>query len=153
RDQLAWFDRLPLRGLRVLVGRSRPQPSRIARALSRLGAEVHEYPRLRSAPAPRPDRIDEAFATLPTRDWVLFSSPAGATRFWAEAGERGLDSRCLAACRVAALGKATVAALVRRGITPEVGIRTFETGSVARAIESRGSLHGASVLFPREGHL
>lgn len=153
RDRLAWFDRLPLRGLRILVGRSRPQPSRVARALARLGAEVHEHPRLRSAPAPRPDRIDLAFQSLDVRDWVLFSSPAGVARFWAEAAERGLDVRCLGGARIAALGKATADALTRRGLLPEVRLRTFDMDTVAAALAEHLPLAGSSILFPREVHL
>lgn len=153
RDRLAWFDQLPLRGVRVLVGRSRPQPSRIARALSRLGAEVHEHPKLRSAAAPRPAEIDRAFAALAAADWVVFSSPAAVNRFWAEALERGLDARALGGVRIAAVGRATASALGRRGIVPDVRTRTFETTAIETELTSFGSLDGAAILFPREGHL
>ncbi|MQA90298.1 MAG: uroporphyrinogen-III C-methyltransferase [Gemmatimonas sp.] len=153
RDQLAWFDRLPLRGIRVLIGRSRPQPSRIARALARLGAEVHEYPRLRSAAAPRSLEVDGGFAELPSSDWILFTSRPAVIRFWAEALERGLDARCLAGVKVAALGRATATALSRRGIVADVRTRTFESKSVARELARFGPLDGQRILFPREGHV
>ena len=50
RGEIAWFDQLPLHGRRILVARSRAQSSRIVSSLTRLGAEVTEYPRLRAAP-------------------------------------------------------------------------------------------------------
>ncbi|HUE97408.1 MAG TPA: uroporphyrinogen-III C-methyltransferase [Longimicrobiaceae bacterium] len=152
RERLAWFDRLPLRGKRVVVARSRPQPSRLAKALERLGADVLEYPTLRSRPA-RPDAATErTLDELASYRWLIFSSPVGVAHFWKRLEARGLDARALAGARIASLGIATTAALRRRGITPEVARRTFEVEAVGAALEAFAPLAGTTMLFPREGN-
>jgi len=44
RERLAWFERRPLAGRRIVVGRTRPGRSRLAASLRALGAEVVEAP-------------------------------------------------------------------------------------------------------------
>jgi uroporphyrinogen III methyltransferase / synthase len=153
RDRLGWFDRLPLRGSRILIARSRAQPSRLARAFASLGAEVSEYPRLRTAPVTGSEEIERAFAALGTYRWLMFTSPAAVRHFWREVGRRGLDARCLGGIRIASLGIATTRALRRRGIVPEVTTRTFDPHTVSAMLEEAGSVAGERVLFPREAHV
>jgi uroporphyrinogen III methyltransferase/synthase len=153
REQLAWFDRLPLRGKRIVVGRSRPQPSRIAKALAALGADVQEHPKLRSEPVGKSPAVDQLFAQLPTASWLLFTSPAAVTEFRAHADARNLDARCVARLRIASLGAATTRALRGFGIRPDLSTRTFDETRVIEGMGGFGALSGATVLFPREGHL
>lgn len=152
-EELAWFDRLPLHGVRILIGRSRPQPSRIARALARLGAEVQEYPHLVDAAADDDAAIDTSFRMLSSYRWLLFTSPAAVKYFRAAAEVRGLDARALADIRIAACGWATGQALRKQGIIPEVTTRTFRIEAVLARLEEFGSLAGERILFPREVHL
>ena len=55
REALAWLERRPLHGRRVVVTRARAQASGLARALRALGAEVVELPAIRIEP-----RLDSA---------------------------------------------------------------------------------------------
>ena len=50
REQLAWFERAPLRGRSVAVTRARAQASGLAARLEELGAEVIEAPAIRIEP-------------------------------------------------------------------------------------------------------
>ncbi|MEX2572596.1 MAG: uroporphyrinogen-III C-methyltransferase [Gemmatimonadota bacterium] len=152
-ERLSWFDQRPLSGVRILVGRSRPQRSRIAAALSHMGADVLEHPILRVAPAPRPANVDAGFSTLSRTDWVVFTSSAAVSRFWVEAADRGLDSRCLGAVRVAAFGQATADALRSCGIVADVHVRNFRPERALAEFARFGPLSGKQVLFPREAHL
>src|SRR5690606_29990011 len=70
RDRVGWYDQLPLRGRRVLVARTRPQPSRIASALNRLGADVLEFPRLAAAPVPLTGVDAEMLSRLAEYGWL-----------------------------------------------------------------------------------
>jgi len=148
REQLAWFDRLPLRGTRVLVARSRPQASRLSAALRAAGAQVTEHPLLQSATTDDAPRLDQALTGLTSYDWILFSSTASVKHFWRLLSTRGLDSRSLGQVRVAALGKATIAALRRRGVAAEVAASTFDPGRVAERLQSLFPLRASRVLFP-----
>ncbi|WP_418177438.1 uroporphyrinogen-III C-methyltransferase, partial [Akkermansia sp.] len=50
RDSLAWFEKLPLFGKRIVVTRTRAQAGELSVRLRRLGAEVLEMPTIRMAP-------------------------------------------------------------------------------------------------------
>ena len=153
REQLAWFDKLPLRGKRVVVARSRPQESRIAASLRRLGAEVLEYPKLRAEPADLSSSETPVFGRLGDYRWVVFTSPAGVRHFWHRLRDVRLDARALGGVRIASFGIATTRALRKRGIEPEVAARTFDVEAVAESLGEAGPLEGARVLFPREANL
>lgn len=153
REQLSWFDKLPLRGKRVVVARSRPQKSRIAASLSRLGAEVVEYPKLRSEPADLSPSGIAVLGRLREYGWIVFTSPAGVRHFWDRLKDRRLDARALAGARIASFGVATTRALRKRGIEPEVAARTFDVEAVAESLAQVRLLEGARVLFPREANL
>lgn len=151
REELAWYDRRSLNGKRVLVGRTRAQPSRIAAALRRAGADVLEYPNLRALSTDQPDDVDRAIASLREYDWLVFTSPAAVIHFWRELAARDLDTRATAGLRVAAFGKATIDALEARGIRPDLAARTFAPSVVAERMAAMKPM--SRILFPREAHL
>jgi uroporphyrinogen III methyltransferase/synthase len=153
RERLAWFDHRPLQGRRILVARSRAQPSRISAALRARGAEVYDFPRLRSEHTVPSLAVDRAIDALSGYDWLLFTSPAGVQHFWTALSVRGIDARGLAGVRVAALGKATADALSNRGVTADLGARTFDSAAVADRLGEMGGVEGLRILFPREGHI
>lgn len=153
RSRIAWFDTRPLTGRRVLVARSRPQPSRIAASLRRLGADVVDLPALRDVAEPLTGETEARLADLTGYAWLLFSSPAGVDHFWRLLRASGRDSRSLGAAKVASLGAATTTALRRHGIEPDVATRTFEVDAVASALATASGVSGLRVLFPRESNL
>jgi uroporphyrinogen III methyltransferase / synthase len=150
RARIDWFACRPLHGLRVLVPRSRSQPSRLARTLRARGAEVVEYPKLQLLPPARPEALRDAADNVWRYDWVLFTSPTAVERFWAEVVGRGRDVRHLAAVRFACFGAATITALARRGIRAEVAEPTFVAAAAVDALAAVAPLDGARVLFPRD---
>ncbi|HET8656555.1 MAG TPA: uroporphyrinogen-III C-methyltransferase, partial [Longimicrobiaceae bacterium] len=124
RDRLAWFERRPLFGLRVLVPRSRTQRSRLARNLAALGADVLEAPRMSIEPGASP-ALGAAVRELDRFAWVALTSPTAVERFWGELLEAGLDARALAGVRFACFGTTTGAALLKHGIRPDFARPTF----------------------------
>jgi uroporphyrinogen III methyltransferase/synthase len=150
RDDLNWYERRPLRGLRAVVPRSRTQPSRLARSLARLGAEVTEFPRLRLAPPEDPVPLRRALHGLGAYHWVVFTSPTAVERFWEELFAEGMDARACAHARFACFGMATSAALERRGIRADVARPSFVPDTAARAMEASGTTRGVRILFPGE---
>ncbi|HWV57211.1 MAG TPA: uroporphyrinogen-III C-methyltransferase [Longimicrobiales bacterium] len=151
REHLDWFEARPLFGRRVLVPRSRPQPSRLAARLRVLGAEVIEFPAAVSLPARDPGPLREAAARLSEYDGLLFTSAIAVRRFWKELVEAGLDARALRGPRIVACGTATTTALHRFGIHPDVALSTYDAERVVAAFEARvgGALPG-TILFPSE---
>jgi uroporphyrinogen III methyltransferase/synthase len=121
---LAWFERRPLFGRRIVVTRTRQQASALSRALRDVGADPIEVPVIEIAdPADGGAALRHAVARLATYDWIVVTSPNGAARLGRALDAAHLDARAFGAARVAAIGPATAAALrplgVRADLVPE----------------------------------
>jgi uroporphyrinogen III methyltransferase/synthase len=116
RDQLAWFERRALWGLRLLVTRAAAKADFLAQRLEDLGAVAERLPAIELAPMPRSGRLAQAIRNLPQTDWVFFTSPEGIG--WLSHALRGYrkDLRVLAGCAIAAIGTKTAQAIEDRGI-------------------------------------
>jgi len=150
QDKLSWFEPRSLRGARILVGRSRAQPSRLARTLAGLGASVTEFPGTRAAPCTRPELLREAIARLEPGGWVVFTSSTSVERFGEDLRSLRMDTRNLAGIRFAGFGTVTANAIRRLGIEPDVETATFDVETVVSRLGGSSALRGARILFPRE---
>lgn len=150
RETLAWFDRSPLLGKRVVVARSRPQLSRISRALARLGADVLEAPRLTDEPTPLNPDDAAAIENAGEAGWIVFTSVPSVRHFWRVISAAGRDSRSLGSAKVASLGAETTKALRRLGIVPDVATRTFDVDRISALLGQRGPLGGDRILLLRD---
>lgn len=148
REQLAWFDRLPLFGQTVLVTRTRQQASGLSAVLRQAGAEVIEAPTIAIEPAADLGALDEAIGDLRRFDWLVLTSPNGAERFFDRLGALGGDARSLAGVQIAAVGPATAEALRQRSIEPDLIPEEFTTRSLAEAMTAAG-VAGRRVLLAR----
>ncbi len=123
RQQLAWFERLPLFGKTVIVTRPRHQAAEIMRRLERLGACVLHQPVVEIGPPPDPSEVDAVLDRLLEFDWLVFTSANGVSAFLNRLVDRGHDLRRLGHLRLAAIGSQTAAALhryhLRADYTPE----------------------------------
>ena len=141
REGLAWIERRPLHGRRVVVTRARSQASGLAATLRGLGADVIEAPAIRIEARP-------VEAELAGYDLVCFTSPNGVKLFFDALAERGADARSLAGTQVAAIGPGTALELAARGIRADL----VPDRSVAEALlEELGGfdVEGKRVLIPR----
>src|SRR5207248_7334728 len=77
REQLAWLERRPLHGRRVVVTRARAQSSGLASALGALGAEVVELPTIRIVPRTGSPEVREAVHGIHAYALVCLTSPNG----------------------------------------------------------------------------
>ncbi len=119
---LAWFERRPLFGRRVVVTRAREQASELRARLEELGAEVVEVPTI----AIRPAEVDLA-GYVQGADWVVLTSANAVAQLCSQLR----DARSLGTAKVAAVGPGTAEALrvfgVRADLVPE---RTVAEGLV-----------------------
>lgn len=125
---LAWFERRPLFGRRIVVTRAREQASELRARLEALGAQVVEMPAIEIEP------VDFALPDLRAYEWVVFTSANGVDAFF-DRGllSAGLDARALASSRVAAIGPGTADALRRRGIVADLVPERFVAESLLDA--------------------
>jgi uroporphyrinogen III methyltransferase / synthase len=131
-ERLAWFERRPLFGRRVVVTRARAQASRLVERLTELGAEVVEAPVIRIQP------LEYEPPDLAAFDLVVLTSQNGVELLLAG------DVRSLAGVLVAAIGPATEAALRDRGIVPDI---VPEQAVGESLLEALGDVGGRRVLL------
>ena len=146
RDEIAWFERRPLFGWRILVTRAQTPASTLAELLVAAGAEVVEIPVTRIE-ALDPGRLRAAISHLDAYDWIAFTSQNGVELFWRIMHDCGLDTRALAALRVVAVGPATGDALLAHGIAVDVTPARFVAEGVLEALAQREDVRDARVLY------
>lgn len=148
---LDWFGKKPLLGRRVVVTRAREQASGLADRLTRLGAEVIQFPTIEIREPEDYAPLDAAIARLDAYDWLIFTSVNGVRHFWRRLAMAGKDSRALAGARVAAIGPATADALAQRGITADFLPPRYQAEDVAEGLKALtgAALSGMRVLLPR----
>ena len=145
-DEIAWFDRRPLSGQRVVVTRATAQSGTIVRELAELGAEVLEMPATRVEPLD-PAPLRRAVGRLAEYQWLMFTSQNAVRLVWDALREAGRDARALAGLRLCAVGPATADALAQHGIVPDVTPERFVAEGILEAMRGRGDVHAARVLY------
>jgi uroporphyrinogen III methyltransferase/synthase len=148
RERIAWIERRPLFGRRVVVTRPPGQAGALAERLEAVGAEVVLFPTVTIAPAPDPAALDRAVATAAGYDWILFTSANGVRVFFERHAVAGRDLRELAPVRLGAIGPETAAELVRRGLRPAVEATDFRAEGMLAALPS-DAVRGRRFLLPR----
>ncbi len=146
REKLAWFEKRPLFGKKIVVTRSREQASALARQLSDLGAEVVIFPsikieQLKSFPA-----LDKEIKGLGGYNWVIFTSTNGVEVFFNRLKKLGLDARRFGSAKVVAIGPATAEALRARGVEADLVPGKYVSEEILKAL---GKVKGLKILLPR----
>ncbi len=128
RERIAWFERRPLAGRRVLVARARPSRSAIATELRALGAEVLEIPEVKALSLRGEAPIDAALARLHEFRGIIFGCAAGVDAVLSHVANLDLP--------VIAVGAAAAQALSRHGIAATVSLR----GACREAVGEQSAL-------------
>jgi uroporphyrinogen-III synthase len=109
---LAWYEKRPLFGRRIVVTRARDQASELVDKLLALGADTIEVPAIEVHEASDGGAaLRQAAANLSDYDWVVLTSPNGARALLVALRQQGLDARAFGGCKVAAIGPGTADAL------------------------------------------
>jgi uroporphyrinogen III methyltransferase/synthase len=166
RESLAWLERRPLHGKRVVVTRARAQASGLATTLRGLGAEVVELPAIRIEPAIESDEVQRAVNQIGDYALIVLTSPNGVRLLFEAMRAAGLDARALstpekqqvgeagsgAAAKtgttVAAIGPGTARALAKCGISADIVPERFVAESLVEAL-AEVEVSGKRVLVAR----
>jgi uroporphyrinogen III methyltransferase / synthase len=148
RDSLAWLERRPLHGRRVVVTRARPQASGLAAALRGLGAEVIELPAIRLEPLIDGDEARRAVESIGSYALVCLTSPNGVHLLFEALRAAGRDARALAGASIAAIGPGTARALAEHGISADVVPERSIAEALVEALEQI-DVAGKRVLVAR----
>jgi uroporphyrinogen III methyltransferase/synthase len=161
REELAWIERRPLYGKRVVVTRARAQASGLAKRLRDLGAEVVELPAIRIEPRIESDEVKAAVERIGDYALIVLTSPNGVRLLFEAMRSAGLDTRALsdpkqqqvgevesAGTTVAAIGPGTARALAKVGISADIVPERFVAESLVEAL-AEVDVTGKKVLVAR----
>ena len=147
RPRLAWFEKRPLFGKRVLVTRPRRQAGDMARRLEQLGAVVTVMPTVEVKELTDFTAVDRALADLGRYQWLVFTSANGVHHFIRRLRQTGRDLRALGSVRLAVIGPATADALRTYHLEPDLIPPEYRSESLAAALKER--VAGQRVLLAR----
>jgi len=147
RDELLWFERLPLFGQRIVVTRPQQGAGRSAAVLENLGAEVLLAPAVEVRAISDPGPLDAAIDRLSSYHWLVFTSANGVRYFAERLTARGRDLRALGHLKLAAIGPVTAAALAAIRLNADVVPETFRSEALAAALSDRAA--GSRILLAR----
>ena len=161
REALAWLERRPLHGKRVVVTRARAQASGLAKTLRGLGAEVVELPAIRIEPRIESKEVRGAVERIGEYALICVTSPNGAHMLFEAFADAGLDARALggkekhragaageAGTVVATIGPGTARALKEHGIAADIVPERFVAEALVESLADL-DLRGKRVLIAR----
>ncbi|MDB4893726.1 MAG: uroporphyrinogen-III C-methyltransferase [Gemmatimonadetes bacterium] len=146
REEIAWFDKRPLFGKRIVVTRASAQATGLRDALAELGADVVELPAMRIEPVGR-DVLTASLGRLAEVDWVVFTSQNAVRIVWDALRATGGDARAFAKAKIACVGKSTSDALLACGLVADVVPERFVAEGVLESMTSRDDVRNARVLY------
>ncbi len=135
-DRFDWFDSLPLKGQKIVVTRPEERSGTLIGKLRALGAEVIDYPCIRTVPRDPAVELDIAIEKLSRYRCLVFTSPAGPQIFFDRLLSAGKDARALAGLALAAIGPKTAQALEKHGVRADIVPETYDSQHLARALET-----------------
>ncbi len=148
REELAWFDKKPLFGKRIVITRARAQASGLVSMLTDLGAHCLEIPTIQIVASEETDPLEQAIANLKNYDWLVFTSVNGVKFFFDTLFAAGHDVRALGHLKFACIGPVTKERLSDHGIVSDILPQTYRAESVVEAFSSM-EMQGKKVLLPR----
>ncbi len=148
RERMAWFEKLPLFGRRVLVTRAEEQAGPMLDALRAAGAEALGVPTIRTVALAHPAALDAALARLDAYDALLFTSANGVAYFVVRAREHGVALEELCA-PVWCVGPATARAAFEAGLPVHRVPERFDAGGLLATLTRLFPPEGRRFLLPR----
>ena len=148
RDQLGWFEKLPLFGKRIVITRSREQAEVLRDALMELGAEVIEIPTIVIRDPASWAPLDQTLGRLNEFEFLLVTSANGVRNFMSRLKLSGRDARDLKGLRIGAIGPVTAAEFDRYGISVDFVPKEYRAEGLLEALKSE-DIRGKGFLIPR----
>jgi uroporphyrinogen III methyltransferase/synthase len=149
-NKLAWFERRPLFGKRILIARDEDRGFEMARMLEAYGANAIWLPVLKIELLSNSPQMREAVIALSkgAYDWVVFTSVNGVKALFETLHSMGMDARAFSSTKVCAIGDATSNELRKEGIIADAVPVQFTTEAVADLLLNIG-VQGKRILLPR----
>ncbi|CCK79235.1 uroporphyrinogen-III C-methyltransferase [Desulfobacula toluolica] len=148
RNELAWFDKRPLFGKRIVITRARAQASDLVSKLSKLGANCIEIPTIQITAPEDTSPLKASVENIKNYDWLIFTSVNGVKFFFDTLFDMGKDVRVLGHLKFACIGPVTKERLKDYGIISDILPKTYRAESVIDAFSSV-EINNKKILLPR----
>ena len=139
-EDFDWFDKLPLKGRRVVVTRPKERSGTLSARLRALGADVWEYPCIATVPLDPCSAVDEAMERLCDYEWLALTSHAGVEALWQWLEGHGKDARALGAVKLAAIGPGTARALSAHGLKADYVPEVYDAAHLGEGLPATGKV-------------
>ncbi|MBI2093262.1 MAG: uroporphyrinogen-III C-methyltransferase [Candidatus Omnitrophica bacterium] len=146
RRELAWFEKKPLFGKRILVTRAADKAEALVRKLQLLGAEVEELAAIELKAVSVSRRFKAIIQSTQKPDWVFFTSPEGIFWFYRMLEPLHRDLRWLSGCHIAAIGPKTAQAIEAMGIHVDFIPKRYSQEGMIQDFPARNA-SGSSALI------
>ena len=146
-DHLDWFQKLPLKGQRLIITRPSEDSWPMAERLISLGADVQICPTIQISPFDEARGFFKTASDLKFYTDIVFTSKNGVRIFFDYMNAQSLDTRSLSGCTLHAIGPRTRDALKNHGIIVENLPNDYSSEGLARYFDER--LNDRRFLLPR----
>src|SRR5262249_14743511 len=136
-----------LRGVRVLVGRTRHQASALSAGLKDLGADVIEIPFIEIRPPRSYQPLDTALERIHEFDWLILTSANGVEALAARMKQLPIPAARMEHLKIAAIGPATQEAIEKLGLEVSVVPTRYVAEAVVESLETQ--VEGQRILLAR----
>lgn len=133
RDRLNFYENRPLFGKRFLIPKIGEKSTELKALLLQQGAAADEIQVGRIVRAERTFSAGE----MKQADWLVFTSKNGVEAFFESIAKSRLDIRCLAGCRIAAIGGRTAKMLEGHGLYADLIPEEFHSDALADALKKQ----------------
>lgn len=140
-ERFDWKRYLPLAGRKILVTRPSEKAGKLSGMLRDRGAEVIEMPCIKT------EMMETALPEKFGYGWIAFTSAAGVESFFGLMRKAGRDVRGIGAAKLAAIGRATAAALEERGLGVDLIPGVYDGANLGRELAGRAA--GEKILLLR----
>src|ERR1700676_5351774 len=127
----------PLAGTRILVGRARHQAGSLSTSLRGLGAAVVEIPFIEIQKPKSYQALDDVLKNIKSYDWLILTSVNGVEAMWQRVRKLRITRRSLKHLQIAAIGPATKAAIVKRGLKVKMVPEEYVAESVVKGLHDK----------------
>ncbi len=148
RNELNWFERLPLFSKRIVTTRLRRQSASLRESLEDLGAEVIEIPAIEIRDPQSWEPLDEAISRLEGFDYLLLTSANGVRSFLGRLRACGRDVRDLKGLKIGAIGPATAAEFAKAAIKVDFLPQQYQAEGLLASLQDV-DVREKSFLIPR----
>ena len=148
RQRIAWAEKMPLFGQRVLVTRARHQAAETCRLLESVGAETVTMPTIAILAPADPEPLERAAGQLGSYDYLILTSANGVEALFKAMDRRAVDCRALAGVTICSIGPGTSKALAARGLIADLEPDDHMAEGILELLDE-AKIRGKRVLLTR----